>query len=600
MTQLDGLPLAIAIAGAFMRETGTGIREYLEDYQESWSELQAQSTSTRHYHQGNILQTWAVSYHEIQKRDPTAAVLLLFLSFFDNQDIWYELIACGRHCANVPDWFETAVGTKFDFKARIKTLLAFSLIETKPQGGSYRLHPVVQGWCIHVAATENRISRLRELALVCIGYMVPGSDERDYARVQQRLLPHADYLFQKQMTYEANDTAICGAFLWLGNLYSDQGKLKEAEVMYQRALAGYEQALGPDHMFTLDTVNSLGSLYKHQDKLKEAEMMYQRALAGYEQAFSPDYTPTLLTINNLGNLYKHQGKLKEAEIMYQRALARCEQALGPDHTYTLIIINNLGSLYSNQGKVKEAEMMYQHALAGFEQALGPDHTSTLNILDSLGNLYKHQDKLKEAEMMYQRALAGYEQALGPDHTSTLFTVSNLGNLYKHQDKLKKAEIMYQRALAGYKQALGPDHISTLATMHNLGSLYFDQDKLKEAEVIYQHVLAGCEQALGPDHTSTLLTVHNLKNLYKHQGKLKEAEVMNQRALAGYEQALGPNQSETREVSRNLGALTRLNSKGFLGLQDSQSSRVQAFGNDSKNTVTKSRKRDALYKVFSRK
>jgi hypothetical protein len=34
--------------------------------------------------------------------------------------------------------------------------------------------------------------------------------------------------------------------------------------MYQRALAGKEQALGPDHSSTLDTVNNLGLLYKNQ------------------------------------------------------------------------------------------------------------------------------------------------------------------------------------------------------------------------------------------------------------------------------------------------------------------------------------------------
>ena len=160
--------------------------------------------------------------------------------------------------------------------------------------------------------------------------------------------------------------------------------------------------------------------------------------------------------------------------------------------------------------------------------------------------------------------------------------------------------MYQRALAGYEQALGPDHTSTLDTVHNLGLLYSDQGKLKEAEVMYQRALAGCEQALGPDHKSTLDTVHNLGLLYQHQGKLKEAEVMYQRALAGREQAPDPNHSETRKVSRNLGAPTRLNFKGFLGLQAFQSSRVQASGNDSKDSVNKSRKRDALYRVFGRK
>jgi len=50
--------------------------------------------------------------------------------------------------------------------------------------------------------------------------------------------------------------------------------------MYQQAIARYEQALGPDHSSTLDTVNNLGLLYADQGKLGETERMYQRALVG--------------------------------------------------------------------------------------------------------------------------------------------------------------------------------------------------------------------------------------------------------------------------------------------------------------------------------
>jgi hypothetical protein len=38
--------------------------------------------------------------------------------------------------------------------------------------------------------------------------------------------------------------------------------------MYQRALAGWEKALGPDHTSTLDTVHNLGNLYRDQGKLQ--------------------------------------------------------------------------------------------------------------------------------------------------------------------------------------------------------------------------------------------------------------------------------------------------------------------------------------------
>lgn len=111
-----------------------------------------------------------------------------------------------------------------------------------------------------------------ELALVCVGYSVPNASERDYMKLERRLIPHAIAVRNRQ--YSADNFSILGGFHGLGNLYSDQGKLKEAEEMFQRALVGYEKALGPDHTSILNTVNNLGILYFDQGKLKEAEEMY--------------------------------------------------------------------------------------------------------------------------------------------------------------------------------------------------------------------------------------------------------------------------------------------------------------------------------------
>jgi hypothetical protein len=129
--RLGGLPLAIVVAGSFMRETGTSITKYLEYYRKSWYELQLQSKPGRQYQQGNMLQTWMVSYLEIQKREPNAADLLLLLARFDNRDIWYELVESGRHSSNVPGWLEGVVSSGLAFKNGVKTLIGFSLLETR-------------------------------------------------------------------------------------------------------------------------------------------------------------------------------------------------------------------------------------------------------------------------------------------------------------------------------------------------------------------------------------------------------------------------------------------------------------------------------------
>ncbi|KAJ6035782.1 hypothetical protein N7540_000061 [Penicillium herquei] len=510
--RLDGLPLAITVAGAFMRETGTSIAEYLEYYQESWSDLQLQSNPGYQYRQGNILETWMISYHEIRKRDPNAAELLLLLAHFDNRDIWYGLVKSGCYSSNTPVWLERAVSSALKFKISVKTLIGFSLLETKQQEGSYAMHPVVRDWCLHIASADKNINsiQLNELALVSVGYAVPGVNDRNYSNLQQRLIPHANYVCHVDCL--SDDIAVWGAFHGLGDLYRDQGKLKEAEEMYQRALTGREKTLGSDYADTLNTANNLGNLYRDQGNLKQAQELYQRALTGYEKTLGPDHSSTLNTIHHLGNLYRDQGNLKEAEDMYQQALTGYEKALGPDHTSTLNTVHHLGLLYKDQGKLEEAEELYQRALTGREKALGPHHTYTLNTVQNLGILYKDQGKLEEAEELYQRALTGKEKALGPHHTYTLNTIHQLGLLYKDQGKLEEAEEMYQRALAGYEKALGPNHTSTLATLNSLGLLYSDQGKLEEAEEMYQRALAGYKKALGPDHSRTRRLTERINTL----------------------------------------------------------------------------------------
>lgn len=94
----------------------------------------------------------------------------------------------------------------------------------------------------------------------------------------------------------------------MGILYSDQGKLKEAEEMLLRALHGFGEALGAKHTSTLLTVNNLGLLFFNQGKLKEAQEMCVRAVEGYEETLGAKHTSTLDSVVNLGNVYKDQAR----------------------------------------------------------------------------------------------------------------------------------------------------------------------------------------------------------------------------------------------------------------------------------------------------
>ncbi|KFA68569.1 hypothetical protein S40285_10910 [Stachybotrys chlorohalonatus IBT 40285] len=98
----------------------------------------------------------------------------------------------------------------------------------------------------------------------------------------------------------------------------------------------------------LDTVNNLGLLYYKQGRLKEAEDMYNRALRGYEKALRVPmvntYPPALITMENLGNLLQHVGRSEEAQKYYLRAEGGVRLVYGSGSKRWLEIISKLRRL----------------------------------------------------------------------------------------------------------------------------------------------------------------------------------------------------------------------------------------------------------------
>ncbi|KAL2855615.1 purine and uridine phosphorylase [Aspergillus pseudodeflectus] len=442
-SQLDGLPLALTMAGSYIRQSGITISQYLRYYTESWHELMEQTQQPQCYLQGNLLTTWSVTYTQIHKTHPSSVELLLLLAVFDNRDIWFELVQNCRHVPDTPSWVVKSFSNGLAFLATLKPLIAFSLVETKQGGGSYSIHPVIREWCLH-ALNDNDNGNTKKgdvykaIALTAISYTPEISDDMDHSNLQQRLLPHADQMVQHLQTWKVPRVLeIYTAIHDLACLYLSQGMLRQAQQLYERALAGKEDILGPDHISTLETVNNLGIVHTNRRNTEAAGKMCQRALLGRENALGPHHASTLHSVNALAFFHMKEGNLSRAEALYKRALTGFEKALGVDHPSVLDTINNLGLLYTKQRKLKQAATMYRQAMSGFEKAFGPDHTSTLILVYNLGSLYQTQGSLASAREMYQRALAGYEKVFGKRHTSTIMIADSLCELEQAQKAAPK-------------------------------------------------------------------------------------------------------------------------------------------------------------------
>ena len=359
--ELDGLPLALATAGAYLHQTAMSFSDYLRLYRESWVRLKESSPELSSYEDRTLYSTWQISFDKVKQQNPLSANLLRFWAYFDNQDLWFELL---RHSDSKDlEWIQALTKDELSFDSAVRVLSDHGLVEIASssqewiESKGYSIHRCVHSWIIH-ALNQEWDCDLARLALKFVGAHVPREEDIQPWLIERRLLQHAgrcSYMVLNNLVLDDNITWECHQ---LGILYADQGKLAEAEQMYQRALQGTEKAWGPEHTPTLSIVHNLGNLYAGQGKLVEAEQMYLQALQGHEKAWGLEHTSTLDIVNNLGNLYASQDKLAEAEQMYQRALQGYEKAWDPDHTSTLDTVNNLAALYADQGKLVEAEQMF--------------------------------------------------------------------------------------------------------------------------------------------------------------------------------------------------------------------------------------------------
>ena len=118
--------------------------------------------------------------------------------------------------------------------------------------------------------------------------------------------------------------------------------------MHLLVLQAKEKAWGLEHTSTLLALHNLGDLYSIQGRWKEAEEIYLRALR-VEKVWGIDHGTVLKIVNNLGRIYHRQGKLVEEEKTYVRALQGFEKQVGKDHPSTQQVSGDLKRLQACTG-----------------------------------------------------------------------------------------------------------------------------------------------------------------------------------------------------------------------------------------------------------
>jgi tetratricopeptide (TPR) repeat protein len=531
---LEGLPLALDQAGAYIEETGCNLEDYLRRYHEHRPLILARRGTDDGAHPTSVATTIQLAVEQVEQHHPAAANLLRACAFLYPEAIPEELFVTGA--SHLGPVLGPVVADSYQFDLTLAALRGASLLARHAETRTLSIHRLVQA--VLQDQMEPDVTNLwSKRVLLTVNATFPEPTFEVWAQCE-RCLAQALTCIQLLKTTGTHLPEAGALSYKTGKYLLLRGRYKEATSLLEQALLLGEQQYGLDHPMLIPRLKGQAELLWRQGQYEQATPLLQRILAIGERHLHPEDPEIAETLNNLASIYHSQGKYADAEPLYQRALHLQEQQLGFDHLEVADTLTNLAYLYGGQGKYEQAESLYQRVLCIQEQQLGPQHPKISIPLANLALTYWQQGKYEQAEPLYQRALHIRELQLGPEHPDMAVSLNNLANMYREQGKYEQAEPLYQRALHIQKQQLDDEHPQLAHIFVGLASLYRNQGKYEQAEPLYQRALHIQEQRLGPEHPDIANTFHDLAVFRHKQGKLDEAISLAQRALMIHSQSLG--------------------------------------------------------------
>lgn len=447
--RLQGLPLALAPAGAYIYEMGITPKKYLESYEARTQDIMTQNSDIT-YANGSIMATFQISYDAVTARNPMASRLLSLWGFLDNSDVWWELLNLAWKCKagfaesesdlQSPGVYDERAGSGYDsesnwvtrlakdevlFNKAIYTLREFYFVRSNAASDSFSIHPVVHHWLRQRLNTESWYANLNAV-ISLLGRSVPYAHFNEPWILQRRLAANVDCSLELLEKAKDNQIDSPEGFQGLGVLMYDQSSFERAEGLYRRAGDGWSRRRGPDYWQTRRAYGNMGLAYRALGKYDEAEALWKRLLeASIRTEGTINTQVSCRILDDLGCLFTMTKRFAEAEAALEKTLAGREEQLqngvrtAPEEPLALDpelgvaeAYRHYGILKQAQGKLEDAEALHRRSLSIFKEQLGPNHMDltvycrSWRCKQSKGPTESCRVTSEERAVRYGRALGG--------------------------------------------------------------------------------------------------------------------------------------------------------------------------------------------------
>jgi hypothetical protein len=220
---MDGLPLALDQAGAYIEEIGCSLADYLQRYEQQPAHLLDRRGVLGGDHPHSVTTTFLTVSERVEREQSAAADILRVCALLHAEAIPEEIFVVGA--AHLGPELASLATDPCQLDLAIAVLRSFSLVQRQPQTRTLALHPLVQTVLRERMSEQERATWMRRVS-AALNTAFPEVTYEAW-RQCERLLPHV---------------------LACATAMSDQGGNQDlAEVLgkaadYLRACARYDQA----------------------------------------------------------------------------------------------------------------------------------------------------------------------------------------------------------------------------------------------------------------------------------------------------------------------------------------------------------------------
>ena len=482
--EFGGLPLAIEMAGAYLRRRPVAWGRYLEmlrDRPESALRMRSGVSSfTRH--DADVYTTLKIS-EGLLEEEPLLGDILDVLTWSGSAPMDDGLLA------HLLDAEPPAIQPALDLGTTLR------LLSKTPEERSYSLFRLVRTVRREDIPIKERLDWFNTMrSRLADWFEAKRKNFKELANFEKGI----DHLREwQELAQEYSPSHGC-RLLWLQAYpHYHRGRYKEILEIVERALGIYEESQQQNPVLRANLLNDHGFAVTRLGDYRKASELYQEALDIRREVLGPRHPDTARTLGNLGLTYQYLGDHKKALDLQHEALDVQREVLGPRHPDTATTLGNLGGTYGKLGDHKKALDLHRETLDVQREVLGPRHPDTATALGNLGETYSELGDHQKALEIKQEALDILREILGPRHPDTATALGNLGETYSELGDHQKALEIKQEALDIRREVLGSNHPDSVRSVLSIAMTLRRTGKPMPA----WKLLTDLDRSLPKDHPS---------------------------------------------------------------------------------------------------